>query len=63
MVERGLRLGEQSQFVLLYLVGQVVDDGLVALQAAQEERGGDAAEAVGHVAVALALYGIGKLIM
>ena len=42
---------------------QVVDDGLVALQAAQEEGGGDAAEAVGHVAVALALYGGGKLVL
>ena len=61
LVEGSLALCQQGRFVLFYLVGQVADDGLVRLQAAHQEGGGDTTEACGYILVAESLDGVGKV--
>ena len=62
MIEGSLTLGQQGQLVLLNLVGQVADNGLVRLQAAQQERSRNSSETVGHLLITFSLYRIGELL-
>ena len=63
VVEGCLTLSEQGQLVLLYLVGQVVDNGLVGLQTTHEEGGGNATETLRHMFVTLSLDRIGEVFL
>ena len=57
LVQRRLRLGEFGVFVLDNLVGQVADDALVGLEAAQHEGSRNLAERFRHLLVAHFLDG------
>ena len=62
-IERGLLAREADPFLRLDLVGKVGRDGRVGLRAAQEERGGEAPEALAGDGVVVPLDGDGDCLL